>query len=167
MCRVLLSNPVGFGYALFLGVLIKSLDPNKLTGGLGRVMKNVILAICITSLIALSAPTSSACFCAMPDVPKAYEQATAVFVGKVVEIVPPRTSDENRPLADRFYTLKFKVEKSWKGSFPSLEISVLSGQGDGCLSYPVVKVGEKYLVYADPVLNDGVPVDGQPAIELP
>lgn len=106
--------------------------------GLLKNTKNINLAICMTSLLALFAPTSFACFCSVPDLPKAYEQANAVFVGEVVGIIPPRTSDEKAPLADRFYTIKFEVEKSWKG-VSSREVSVLSGQGKvGCLSDPAI-----------------------------
>jgi|GEM_PF-1811700 len=124
-------------------------------------MKNVILALCTISLLATYTPPKPACYCTIPELTKAYEQAAAVFAGEVVEITPPLTFDENRPVADRLYTIKFQVKKSWKGSFPSLEVPVFSGHGNGCLSYPVVQVGKKYLVFADQVLIDGIPEKGQ------
>jgi hypothetical protein len=124
-------------------------------------MKNVIFVFCAIGWLATYTAPKPACYCAIPEVKQAYEQAAAVFAGEVVEITSPRTFDENRPLADRLYIIKFKVNKSWKGSFPSLEVPVFSGQGNGCLSYPVVQVGKKYLVFADPVLIDGVPEKGQ------
>jgi len=124
-------------------------------------MKNVILTFCVISLLATYTPPKPTCYCVIPELTKAYEQAAAIFAGEVVEITPPRTFDENRPVADRLYTVKFKVQRSWKGSFPSLEVNVFSGHGNGCLSYPVVQVGKNYLVFADPVLIDGVLERGQ------
>jgi hypothetical protein len=110
-------------------------------------------AILVTVAICLLAPfatTSYACFCLVPDVPQALENAQAVFVGEVVDIVEPRTSDEDAPLPGRFFTIKFKVEKSWKGvPFGATEFELLSGQGkSGCFDFPPVRKGERYLVYA-------------------
>jgi uncharacterized Ntn-hydrolase superfamily protein len=91
----------------------------------------------------------------IPDVPKAVERASAVFVGEVTDIVAPTTSDEKSPLPGRFFTIKFKVQKSWKG-VTSDEINILSAQGEyGCFAFPPVTKGEKYLVYADEAYNDG------------
>jgi hypothetical protein len=120
-------------------------------------MQTILLALVI-ALSALSA-SSPLCSCVVPEVPEAFDRAKAVFVGEVIEIVEPTTSDEKAPLHDRFYVLRFKVEKSWKGVLAS-EIDVLSDQGRGCFAYPTVKKGEKYLVYADPAFEDGSEAKG-------
>jgi hypothetical protein len=105
-------------------------------------------------MAALFAPESRACFCVTPEVPRAFEDAGAVFVGEVAEIVKPRTNDPQAPPAERLYTVKFKVEKSWKGAgFRGVtvpEIVVLSDQGRaGCFSWGAFVEGGKYLVYAE------------------
>lgn len=116
-------------------------------------MKHFILAVFIAGLFALSTPDSHACSCALPDVAEAYDEARAVFAGEVTEIVKPRTDDPKAPLTDRLYTVKFKVEKSWKGvgflGINITEVIILSDQGRaGCLSWGSFLEGEKYLVYA-------------------
>lgn len=112
-------------------------------------MKHLILVFSIGWLFSLSAPNSYACSCVMPEVPQAFREARAVFVGEVIEIVEPRSDDPKAPLADRLYTIRFKVERSWKGA-TSQEISVLSDQGRaGCFSWGPFLKGKKYLVYAE------------------
>ena len=94
---------------------------------------------------------ANACSCISPEVPEAFKSAKAVFLGEVVEILEPKNTNETAPLSDRFFTIKFKIEKSWKGvPFAALEFSVLSAQGHyGCFAFPPVTKGERYLVYAD------------------
>ena len=112
-------------------------------------MKHLILVFCVGWLFSLSAPNSYACSCVMPEVPQAFREARAVFVGEVIEIVEPRSDDPKAPLADRLYAIRFKVERSWKG-VTSQEISVLSDQGRaGCFSWGPFLKGKKYLVYAE------------------
>lgn len=102
------------------------------------------------------APAAKACFCIMPEVPPAVEQASAVFVGEVSEIIEP-VSKNDKASTGHFYVIKFKVVKSWKGVTFFREISVLSAQGAGeCFAYPAVHKGEKYLVFADPYYSNGV-----------
>jgi hypothetical protein len=106
-------------------------------------------------ILALSAPASYACYCLVPNVPEAFDKARDVFVGVVTEIIEPRSSDKKAPAAERFFTIKFRVERSFKGRLAS-EISVLADQGrSGCFSYPTILKGEKYLVYADQFGADG------------
>jgi hypothetical protein len=113
-----------------------------------------ILLVLVLALNALPA-SSPLCFCIVPEVPEAFEQAKAVFVGEVIEIVEPATSGEKAASPNRFYVVRFRVEKSWKGAFLSSEIDVLSDQGRGCFAYPKVTKGERYLVYADPAFESG------------
>lgn len=100
---------------------------------------------------------ANACFCVTPEVSEAYKNANAVFLGEVVEIIEPKNSNEKAAISDRFFTIKFKIERSWKGvPFAASEFVVLSAQGHyGCFAFPPVKRGEQYLVYADPTSDSG------------
>src|SRR5207247_6488565 len=81
-----------------------------------------------------------------------------VFVGEVIEIVEPHSDNLKAPLADRLYTIRFKVERSWKG-VRAQEISVLSDQGRaGCFSWGPFLKGKKYLVYAERRTPAGAPI---------
>lgn len=127
-------------------------------------MKHIIAAAFIVGIFALSPSSTYACFCVVPDVLEAFEEASAVFVGTVTEIAEPRTSEETGSPSDRFFTIKFTVEKQWKGKY-SPEIYVLADQGRlGCFSYPTIFKGEKYLVYGDPVYSHGGNMKGLVAI---
>ena len=97
----------------------------------------------------LTTSDSFACSCVTPEVPKAHHDAQAVFLGEVTEIIYPRTNRLKAPLADRLFRIKFKVEKSWKGT-TTQEIVILSDQGRaGCFSWGPFLKGRKYLVYAE------------------
>ena len=116
-------------------------------------MRALLLTAGLLVVFAVCASESYACFCLTAEVPEAYDEAKAVFIGEVTEIVAPRTDDPTALLADHLFTIKFKVEKSWKGAgfldttIP--EISVLSDQGrSGCFSWGPFLEGRKYLVYA-------------------
>ena len=116
-------------------------------------MKALSLTVGLLAMFAVCAPGSYACFCIKAEVPEAYDEAKAVFIGEVTKIVTPRTDDPTAPLVERLFTIKFKVERSWKGAgfldttIP--EISVLSDQGrSGCFSWGPFLEGRKYLVYA-------------------
>lgn len=116
-------------------------------------MRAFLFTLGLVVVVAFSAPNSYACFCLTPEVPRAYDEANAVFIGEVAEVVAPRTDDLTTPFADHLFTVKFKVEKSWKGAgfldttIP--EITVLADQGRyGCFSWGSFVEGRKYLVYA-------------------
>ena len=82
-------------------------------------------------------------------------RAKAVFVGEVMEVVPPRSTDRYAKFEDAVYIIRFKVETAWKGHFLT-EISVLAQiQMDTCFSLRTTpQKGERYLVYAEPVYRD-------------
>jgi len=90
-----------------------------------------------------------ACDCFAPEVAQGFEIARAVFQGEVTEVIPPRNSVKDAPFADRAWTIRFKVERRWKGPF-FIEADVYALMG-GCFSPPWLVKGEKYLVYADPI----------------
>ena len=107
----------------------------------------------VLAMFLIFAPKSYACFCVKNEVPQAYKEAKAVFIGEVTEIVQPRTNDQNADLSEKLFVIKFKVERSWKGAgfldTTVAEIQVLSDQGRaGCYSWGPFLEGGKYLVYA-------------------
>jgi hypothetical protein len=121
-------------------------------------MKHLILTTVVMGIFALFAPDSHACSCVIPEVPQAFNEAHAVFVGEVVEIAKPKTSNPKAPPANRLYRVKFKVEKSWKGA-ESQEIIILSDQGRaGCFSWGSFLKGRKYLVYAEETTDKNLAV---------
>jgi hypothetical protein len=120
-------------------------------------MKQLLLISLALGCLMLCPLRANACSCVTPEVPQAFKQANAVFLGEVVEIIEPKDSSESAAISDRFFTIKFKIERSWKGvPFAALEFSVLSAQGHyGCFAFPAVNKGERYLVYADPASDSG------------
>ncbi|HSS20559.1 MAG TPA: hypothetical protein VLL54_10825 [Pyrinomonadaceae bacterium] len=119
-------------------------------------MKNRLLVAFAFVCITLFAEPAYGCFCVASGVNEAFEGANAVFLGEVIEISGPRTSDQQANVADRFSAIRFKVTKSWKGiSFGVSEINVLASQtGKSCLEPPLFLQGHLYLVYADPVFGE-------------
>ena len=124
-------------------------------------MRNVIVSILIVAAVGFFNPLSAASgapFCILPEVHEAVEQASAVFVGEVSEITEPLSKDDKAPLPGRFYIIKFKVEKSWKGAKFFHEFSVLSALGS--YESPTFSKGEKYLVFAEAFYINGVRQEG-------
>jgi hypothetical protein len=113
-------------------------------------MQTLIRSIVLAALLTLFAQSGFACWCIKPEAAEAFTKAGAVFVGQVVEITEPASSSIDAPLFGRFFVLKFKIEKSWKGAEFKREINVLSAQGRyGCFAHPPISKGERYLIYAD------------------
>jgi hypothetical protein len=116
---------------------------------------NVLVIALGLVLMSAPAPDWSICFHFKPDFPEAYERARAVFIGEVVKIDKPLTSEADAPLKDRLHKVTFKVEFSWRGAgfreVGSQNLVVLSdqGQASNCFSWGTFVEGEKYLVYAD------------------
>lgn len=103
---------------------------------------------------ALPAPGS----CLIPEVAQGFEQAKAVFIGEVEEIIPPRSENADGEFFDRAHLIKFKVERSWKGaSFGP--VTVWAIQGARIFALPRISKGERYLVYAEAVTENEVATD--------
>src|ERR1700730_8102058 len=119
-------------------------------------MRRLISVTLFVASITLSATHAQGCYCAVGNVPKAFKQARAVFLGEVTDIAKPKTTDPDASLPGRFFTITFTVEKSWKGvPLVDSEFKVLAAQGNyGCFAYPAVRKGERYLVYADAAYRD-------------
>ena len=113
--------------------------------------------VLVLGLVFMSVPASDwpICFDFKPDFFGAYERSRAVFLGEVVKIDKPLTTEVEAPLKDRLHKVTFKVEFSWKGAgFREVglhDFVVLSDQGKAsdCFSWGKFVEGEKYLVYAD------------------
>ena len=58
--------------------------------------KQFILAGYIACLFSLSTENGQACSCIRPEVSQAFHEASAVFVGEVIEIVDPSTNNQKR-----------------------------------------------------------------------
>lgn len=130
-------------------------------------MKIIVIALAIATMAGIASVRSNdddltitpspPQYCIMPELSESFERAHAVFVGEVVEIIPPNPRNDIAVLR-RSYTVKFRVEKSWKGTKVRRLFSVQSAHGaNEELAFPVVHPGEKYLVFADPLYFDGVP----------
>ena len=120
-----------------------------------KVMKRLLMRVLLlASTIAICASPAYSCWCPVHDVAEAFDEASAVFAGRVIQIEPPRATDPNADLKDRLFRIRFRVEKSWK-RVSATEIEILSAQGRDCFAYPPVSKGERYLVYADPPFING------------
>src|SRR5260370_2440634 len=92
------------------------------------------------------------CLRLTPEVPDALKRAKAVFLGEVIDIIEPKATDENAPLPDRFFIIKFKIQRSWKGvGAGTREFSILSANGHyRCFAFPPVAQRGTYFVHAYP-----------------
>jgi hypothetical protein len=123
--------------------------------GVKNMHKFILLAL---ALILLSAEAVSACVCARtPSVIEARHNALAVFSGRVIadEYVEGALYPDGRP-AGAELTVRFQVERWWKGSFAP-EVVLFTGEyraddlssiSESTCAYQF-QVGRRYLVYAD------------------
>ena len=112
-----------------------------------KLMKNLffISVVCVLMLFAGVIETA-ACSCNLPfpkptlnqAVRRAYKDYNAIFSGEALEIIKNPNS--------YFLTVKFRVDKSWKGKNSSI-LLVNTGRGGGDCGYRF-EIGKKYLVYA-------------------
>ena len=118
-------------------------------------MKRLVAAVLIAGAICVVPQSSRASSCIIPDVTKAYQQARAVFLGEVVGVVEPLPSEASAPVSSRLFKIRFKVERAWKGVFSST-FEVLSSQSGGSFGLYLGRNPKKYIVYADPLFENGV-----------
>jgi hypothetical protein len=88
------------------------------------------------------------CSCADPGVREKFRAADSVFLGTLIEMIPTNPS-EDFPLATN--TVRFKVEKRWKGARKSEVTAVANYDRPGWCGDLNLTVGERYLIYADRV----------------
>ncbi len=109
-------------------------------------MKHLISITCVVCVVILSAPAAYSCDCTVPKLRRDYREATAIFVGKVVEVRFNQSSDDKtrrlHPMA-----VKLKVEKSWKG-VRSPEITVITNEAITVCGGFEFREGERYIIYA-------------------
>ena len=98
------------------------------------------------SIFTFSPLTSYACSCAEPyPVKEELERSSAVFSGKVVEIVDKNKSKAIQSSADPI-AVRFEVEESWK-KISQTQIIVYTERSSASCGYRF-DLGKEYLVYA-------------------
>jgi hypothetical protein len=109
-------------------------------------MKLSASLLCAMLTLMFAAPEGRACSCEPPPPKKFFKQASAVFVGEVIEI-----KESNMPLGKGFppssHAVKFKVSRYWKGVGGG-EVTVHSDLGGLPCHQFAYKKGGTYLVYA-------------------
>src|SRR5215467_16049578 len=123
-------------------------------------MKTIVIAFAIATMAGIASVQSNddlsmtpgaPQYCIMPELSESVRRAHAVFWAKWLKITPPNP-DYREAYLRQAYLIKFRVEKAWKGTKSRHFFSVLSDQGANReLAFPVVHLGEKYLVFADPL----------------
>ena len=96
-------------------------------------------------LLVFASPTSYACKPELPSQRQAFNRASSVFIGEVVDI-----TDSSFQLikGERYFVkVRFKVLQYWKGR-GALEVIVHSEQGLLSCNLFQFQKGERYLVYA-------------------
>jgi hypothetical protein len=91
-----------------------------------------------------SAQPASACSCMATTDAEAFERATAVFVGQVVDYQPPATAASMSSLDDAVWT--FRVSEVFKGEVTRVQQLVSAVSGASC-GLEIDRQGE-YLVFA-------------------
>ncbi len=116
-----------------------------------------LITISLTLFVS-TRPLTAHSSCLIPEVAQGFEQAKAVFIGEVEEIIPPRSDNADGEFFDRAHLVKFKIERSWKGQ-PFGSVTVWALQGDKIFALPRISKGERYLVYADAAMANEVATD--------
>ena len=116
-------------------------------------MKEMLLILLALGCLAVSPRPTRACYCITPQLSESFKRARAVFYGEVTGIIGPNTSEQKAPAADRAFIIKFTVLQSWKGvPVTATEFNINILWLEDCYECrPHPNVGEKYLVYANPV----------------
>lgn len=116
-------------------------------------MKKLTVLAALIGFFLLGADDVSACSCIVDDrqstgeqIRTSYKQAAAVFYGKVIAVKRESGSDEVMDVELEFVTVKFRVEKSWKGQ-PTSEVIVRTAGNSAACGF-AFKTGKRYLVYA-------------------
>lgn len=121
-----------------------------------HVMKPVLIGYLVVASLGVFTSPVQACFCPLPELPESFKEARSVFLGKAIQISEPKTLDQNAPVIERGFKIKFKVIRSWKGvpaGASEFTILWLSNCYE-CLTLP--NMNEEYLVFADPLRDDDI-----------
>lgn len=109
-------------------------------------MKGLFHLAFTIAVILMSAQEALPCSCAEPGVREKFRAADSVFVGSLMEMSPSNPT-EDLPLAA--YTVKFKVERRWRGARKSEITAVANYDRPGWCGDLNLTVGERYLIYAE------------------
>ena len=102
--------------------------------------------------LSFSPNTSYACDCSKPDnVTEEVDRHTAVFSGKVIEIVDKNAGSQMQSSADPIAVL-FEVEESWKG-INQTQVIVYTERSSASCGYEF-SLNNSYLVYAQDIDGD-------------
>ncbi|MBS4200567.1 hypothetical protein KHA93_13090 [Bacillus sp. FJAT-49732] len=115
-----------------------------------KILHSFISIAVITFLFFAVSPTKGfACSCIpLGTVQDGVDGSSAVFSGKVVEIVDPNQNNKVQSSVD-LVEVKFEVDQSWKGSKQS-ELIVYTERDSASCGFNF-SLNEKYLVYANEV----------------
>jgi hypothetical protein len=120
--------------------------------GIGRRSKMRRIALTAFGLLVITVASASpvaACYCAHRSTDEAFDVSASVFLGQIVEVSGPREIDVGYKI-QKFYVTRFFVWQQWKGA-KAIEIEVLFEiPANSCGANPPMKVGEMYMVFADP-----------------
>ena len=113
-------------------------------------MKRILVTVLAIAYFGVCSSPARGCFCILPEVSDSFTEARSVFLGETIQIVEPRTLEQEAPFAKRAFTIKFKIIQSWKGVPSGLsEFSILwLTNCYECLELP--RMNERYLVFANP-----------------
>ncbi|MEK5481700.1 MULTISPECIES: hypothetical protein [unclassified Viridibacillus] len=119
---------------------------NKKTVKINKIRIVILLSMLFISVLIYPIDKSYACSCAQPDPPKeALKSSSAVFSGKVIEIVDRNKNNEIQSSADPIAIL-FSVDKSWKG-VDQTQVIVYTERSSASCGYGF-SLKEEYLIYA-------------------
>src|SRR6266436_6929490 len=117
-----------------------------------RSMRPIFFLALFVLVIVSFAPVSMACWWPIGEPPEAFDQASAVFIGKVIRVLPPNQKIEDsstRFPAVPLYSVEFAVVESWKGPHSKRIVLLANQHNNDCFTFPEIKIGETWLVYAD------------------
>ena len=109
-----------------------------------------ILSMCVLLLLLFSPDRAAACSCAIRTPCEAFADATAVFIGRVLDGTEKvETSSKGDVVVSiEAGMVRFAVEETFKGALGSeTGLAVSSNKGTSCGPYGLIR-GERYVVYA-------------------
>jgi hypothetical protein len=112
-----------------------------------------LIAITILVLLAITSVRGSqgvsACYCIGDLVENEFVKAANIFIGEVVDVSGPREVATGSGV-EKFNVIRFFVWDRWKGA-KTFDVEVLSELPENsCVAYPPMRVGEIYVVFAQP-----------------
>jgi hypothetical protein len=107
-------------------------------------MKSLLITVSVLAFLTLSVGNALACSCAEQAPCQAYDAASAVFIGTVIDSRHIKVTQDNYE-RDRM-AVRLSVDSAFRGVTGS-EVELTTGLGGGDCGFGFVK-GQQYLVYA-------------------